>query len=377
MKRTPLFDAYKDYPGVKLIDFGGWELPVNFGTGIISEHHAVRNAAGLFDVSHMGECLVTGDSAKAYLDWICTNDIASMVPGQVMYTFMCYPTGTVVDDLIVYCISETAYLVVLNASNTTKDLDWMIQGNPKASDGCSLPLIKDLSAETVQIALQGPQAESVLTKLLPSAARISFFRFDPHCVVAGVPCLVSRTGYTGEDGFELYCAAKDGVSLWNALLEAGKVDGLVPCGLGARDTLRMEAKLPLYGHEISDKISPLEANLAVFVKLDKDDFCGRESLAAQHEHGIPRSLRGIEMIDGGVPRQGYPVFLDDREIGFVTSGAKSPTLEKFCGYILIDRATGLKFGDVVEIEIHGKRKRAKLVKTPFYKRGVRNDQLPA
>ncbi|MDY4611595.1 MAG: glycine cleavage system aminomethyltransferase GcvT [Sphaerochaetaceae bacterium] len=377
MKRTPLFDAYKEYPGVKLIDFGGWELPVNFETGIIAEHHAVRTAAGLFDVSHMGECLVTGDSAKAYLDWLCTNDIASMVPGQVMYTFMCYPSGTVVDDLIVYCISETTYLVVLNASNTTKDLDWMIQGNPKASDGCSLPVIRDLSAETVQIALQGPRAEKILTKLLPSAPQIAFFRFDPHCVVAGVPCLVSRTGYTGEDGFELYCSTKAGIALWNALLEAGKDDGLIPCGLGARDTLRMEAKLPLYGHEISDRITPLEANLAVFVKLDKGGFCGRESLAVQQEQGIPRSLRGIEMVDGGVPRQGYPVFLGEREIGFVTSGAKSPTLEKFCGYVLIDRTTGLKFGDIVEIEIHGKKKRAKLVKTPFYKRGVRNDRLPA
>lgn len=376
MKRTPLFDAYKDYPDVKLIDFGGWELPVNFSTGIIAEHHAVRNAAGLFDVSHMGECLVSGDSARAYLDWICTNDIASMVPGQVMYTFMCYPSGTVVDDLIVYCLSGTSFLVVLNASNTAKDLDWLLQGNPKAGDGCSLPRIQDLSAETVQIALQGPRAEAILTKLLPDVSRIGFFRFDPHCVVAGVSCLVSRTGYTGEDGFELYCAAQDGVALWNALLEAGEPDGLLPCGLGARDTLRMEAKLPLYGHEISDGITPLEANLAVFVKLDKSDFCGRGSLAAQQEQGIPRSLRGIEMVDGGVPRQGYPVFLNDREIGFVTSGAKSPTLDKFCGYVLIDRSTGLKFGDIVEVEIHGKRKRAKLVKTPFYKRGVRNDQLP-
>lgn len=376
MKRTPLFDAYKDYPGVKLIDFGGWELPVNFESGIIAEHHAVRNAAGLFDVSHMGECMVAGRTARAYLDWLCTNDIASMVPGQVMYTFMCYPSGTVVDDLIVYCISDTSYLVVLNASNTEKDLDWIMRSNPKAMKG-ELPVIHDLSAEIVQIALQGPRAEAILSKLSPVASRLPFFRFDMRCEIEGISCLVSRTGYTGEDGFELYCSAEYGVALWDALLAAGQPEGLIPCGLGARDTLRMEAKLPLYGHEISDQITPLEANLGVFVKLDKGDFCGREALAEQHEHGIPRSLRGIEMVDGGVPRQGYPVFLGEQEIGFVTSGAKSPTLDKFCGYVLIDRSTGLKFGDIVEIEIHGKRKRAKLVKTPFYKRGVRNDSLPA
>lgn len=373
MKRTPLFAAYGNVPGVKLTDFGGWELPVNFASGIIAEHQAVRTAAGLFDVSHMGECMVSGSSAKEYLNWLCTNDIASMVPGQVMYTLMCYPSGTVVDDLIVYCFSETEYMVVMNAANVEKDLDWMIQGNPCACDGSSTPSIRDISAETVQLALQGPRAQDILSSLLPDVGNLGFFRFERHLLVAGVPCLVSRTGYTGEDGFELYCAAKDGVTLWSALLRSGETYGLVPCGLGARDTLRMEAKLPLYGHEISDAITPLEANLSVFVKLEKPDFCGRNALLKQQQDGIPRSLRGIEMLDGGVPRHGYPVFLGDREIVFVTSGAKSPTLDKFCGYVLIDRSTALKFGDTVDIEIHGKRKRAALVRTPFYKRGVRND----
>ena len=182
--------------------------------------------------------------------------------------------------------------------------------------------------------------------------------------------LISRTGYTGEDGFELYCASDDGPLLWDMLLEAGKEHNLIPCGLGSRDTLRLEAKLPLYGHEISDTITPLEANLGVFVKLEKQAFCGREALLKQKEEGIPRTLRGVEMVDKAVPRSGYPVYLGDEEIGFVTSGTKSPTLGIFCAYVMIKRETGLKFGDVVDIEIHGHRKRAKLVRTPFYKHGI-------
>ena len=184
--------------------------------------------------------------------------------------------------------------------------------------------------------------------------------------------LVSRTGYTGEDGFELYCKAEDGKKLWNMLLQAGGEYGIVPCGLGARDTLRMEAKLPLYGHEISDSITPLEANLGVFVHLEKEDFCGKAALVQQQETGIPRTLRGVEMIEKSVPRAQCKVFLGDREIGFVTSGTKSPTLQKFCAYVMIERSTGLKFGDEIEIEIHGQRKKAKLVKTPFYKHGKTN-----
>ncbi len=375
MKQTPLYNAYASYPGVKLIDFGGWELPVNFAGGILAEHHAVRNAAGLFDVSHMGECLVSGSGAKDFLDMACTNDIASLKEGHVMYTMMCNPQGTVVDDILVYCFSPTFYFLVLNAANTEKDIAWLKDSEVLAPYRGENVSVIDQSSYIAQIALQGPQAVSILSRAFPQAKEMGVFTFEPECYIGGVKCLVSRTGYTGEDGFELYCNSNDAVALWNELLKLGEPFGLVPCGLGARDTLRMEAKLPLYGHEISDTITPLEANLGVFVVLDGKNFIGHDVLQAQKDAGVPRTLRGIEMIDPGVPRQGYPVWIGDQQVGYITSGAKSPTLDIFCGYALLDRSTALKFGDEVEVEIHGKRKRAKIVRTPFYKRGVRNTEL--
>ena len=367
MKRTALYPCYESYPGVKLVDFGGWHLPLHFADGITAEHEAVRTRAGLFDVSHMGECMVSGESAAEYLDYLCTNSISDMTIGQCRYTLMCYPNGTVVDDLLIYRRTDSSFLVVMNAANTEKDLAWITSQNPE-SHRC--PQVVDLSIGTVQIALQGPLSVAILSKLVEDCDSIKGFTFRSQVEVGDVMALVSRTGYTGEDGFELYCASDDGPQLWNTLLQAGRDEGLVPCGLGCRDTLRMEAKLPLYGHEISDAITPLEANLGVFVKLDKDCFCGKEVLVKQKEEGIPRTLRGIEMIDKAVPRGGYPVFHGDEEIGFVTSGTKSPTLGIFCAYVMIKRDTGLKFGDQLQILIHGQKKRAKLVKTPFYKHGV-------
>jgi aminomethyltransferase len=368
MKHTALYEEYGTYPGIRMIDFGGWELPVNFQAGILAEHHAVRTKAGLFDISHMGECMVNGPQATEYLDYLVTNSVLGMQDGQIIYTLMCYPSGTVVDDLIVYRIDSESYWVVMNASNVEKDLAWITKENPWAASGKAIPSVIDFSEHTSQLALQGPLAERIISKLCPAAADLTFFTFLKDARVDGVRCILSRNGYTGEDGFELYCANDQAIKLYTALLNAGTEEGLLPCGLGARDTLRLEAKLPLYGHEISEAITPLEANLGVFVKFDKPDFCGKAALVAQETQGIPRSLRGITMIDNAVPRNGYPVFLGEKEIGYVTSGAKSPTLDIFCGYALLDRSTGLKFGDEVEIVIHGKRKRAKIVKTPFYKR---------
>ncbi len=367
MKRTPLYECYSTYPNVKLIDFGGWELPVQFETGILAEHEAVRTRAGLFDVSHMGECMISGEEAASYLDYLCTNTIGDMQVGQCRYTMMCYPDGTVVDDLLIYRRTDISFLVVMNASNTEKDLAWIMHDNPKA-DSC--PPVIDLSASTVQLALQGPLSVQILSTLVSDCDQIKSFTFRSQCEVGEVMALISRTGYTGEDGFELYCASDDGPLLWNTLLEAGKAFGLIPCGLGSRDTLRMEAKLPLYGHEISDTITPLEANLGVFVKLEEKDFCGKGALLLQQQNGIPRTLRGIEMLDKAVPRSGYPVYLGEKQIGFVTSGNKSPSLGIFCAYVLIERDSALKFGDVLEVVVHGQRKRAKLVRTPFYKRGM-------
>ena len=365
MKRTPLYDTYRDYDGVKLVDFGGWELPLHFAAGISGEHIAVRTRAGLFDVSHMGECVISGEGATDYLEYLCTNAIADLEVGRCRYTMMCYPNGTVVDDILVYHRNENTYLLVLNASNTEKDLSWIMHDNPRASH---CPEVIDISDTTALLALQGPQAQEILKTVAAGCEEIESFAFKSQCEAEDIFTLISRTGYTGEDGFEIFCNVDDAPRLWNLILERGEPFGLLPCGLGCRDSLRIEAKLPLYGHEISDAITPLEANLAAFVKLDKGDFCGRDALVRQEEEGLPRSLRGLEMIDRGVPRQGYPVLLEGREIGAITSGLKSPTLGGFWAYALLDRSLALKFGSEVCVLIHGQEKRARVVKSPFYRR---------
>lgn len=365
MKHTSLYETYRSAEGVKLVDFGGWHLPLHFSAGITAEHQAVRNGAGLFDVSHMGECVISGERATEYLEYLCTNSIADLAVGQCRYTMMCYPDGGVVDDILVYRRSETTYLLVLNAANTEKDLRWIREENPRAHE---CPEVIDISASTALLALQGPKSEVILSVLVEGCETIAPFSFKNQCEIDDIFALVSRTGYTGEDGFEIFCNVDDAPRLWTMLLEAGKEHGLLPCGLGCRDTLRIEAKLPLYGHEISENITPLEANLGAFVKLEKGDFCGRDALVAQEQAGIPRSLRGLRMIDRGVPRQGYPIHYEGREIGSITSGLKSPTLGGFWAFALLDRSLGLRFGDEVEVMIHGQSKRAEVVRSPFYRR---------
>ncbi len=375
LKRTVLYDVYKNYDGVKLIDFGGWELPVNFEKGIIGEHMAVRENAGLFDVSHMGEITVEGDTSEEFINYLVTNDVSAMHDNQCMYSPMCYPDGGVVDDLLVYRYSTGKYLLVVNASNVDKDFSWISKENEWIKKASEKPVLENISGRMSQIAFQGPKAESYMKELVsPEVADIEFFHFRDDLKIDGKKAIISRTGYTGEDGFEIYLANEDAADVWNYLLNATKDRGVLPCGLGARDTLRFESKLPLYGHELTKDISPLEANLSYFVKLDKKDFCGKAALAAQKEHGIPRTLRGCEMVDKGVPRAGYTVHLNGKEIGFVTSGTKSPILNKFLGLVLIKRGTGLKIGDEIEVNINGKMKKAKLVKTPFFKNTKQTQQ---
>lgn len=359
LKRTPLFAAYKDQ--AKLVEFGGWEMPVQFSS-IKEEHHAVRHAAGLFDVSHMGEVEVTGADATTFLQRLMTNDIDKLQDNQAQYTFMCYPDGGTVDDLLVYKKGENDYLLVPNAANLEKDVAWM---NEQRSGDVN---IHDVSAETALLALQGPKAEAILQRLTAvDLSSIRPFRFYPDADVDGLTVMISRSGYTGEDGFELYVAANDSVALWEKLLEAGQKDGLLPCGLGARDTLRFEVKLPLYGQELSANISPLEAGLGFAVKLDKGEFIGREALLKQKEQGISRKLVGIEMVERGIPRTNYPVYVGDERIGEVTSGTQSPTLQKNLGLALIKREYS-EIGQHVQIGIRKKRVQAKVIKTPFYKR---------
>lgn len=361
LKRTPLFDVYANYGG-KTIDFGGWELPVQFSS-IKAEHEAVRTKAGLFDVSHMGEIILTGTDSQEYLQKIMTNDVSKLVKGQAQYTAMCYKDGGIVDDLLIYKMDDNHYLLVVNAGNIEKDFNWMQEN---ASGDVSLV---NKSEDYGLLALQGPSAQDILQKLTTqNLDEIGFFRFANNVDVAGKDVIVSRTGYTGEDGFELYASAKDLTDLWSSILDAGTEEGILPCGLGARDTLRFEACLPLYGQELTKDISPLEANIGFVVKLKKEqDFNGKSILLEQKENGVQRKSIGIEMIDKGIPRTGYPVFVDNKQIGHITSGTQSPTLKKNIGLALIN-ATFAELGQEVEIEIRNKRLKAITIATPFYKR---------
>ncbi|WP_423407378.1 glycine cleavage system aminomethyltransferase GcvT [Heyndrickxia sp. MSNUG] len=362
LKRTPLFDVYKEYGG-KTIDFGGWELPVQFSS-IKEEHEAVRTRAGLFDVSHMGEIEVKGPGSLAYLQKMMTNDVSKLKNGGAQYTAMCYENGGTVDDLLVYKMEDDHYLLVVNASNIEKDFEWL-----KDHLGADVE-IDNLSEGMAQLALQGPAAENVLQKLANEhdLSQIGFFKFSEEVDLNGKKALVSRTGYTGEDGFEIYCKAEDVISIWKDILETGKCAGVIPCGLGARDTLRFEANLALYGQELTHEISPLEAGIGFAVKLNKEEnFIGKEALKQQKENGLPRKLVGIEMIDRGIPRHGYPVYKGDVQIGEVTTGTQSPTLKKNIGLALIDTKE-TELGNEVEVEIRGKRIKAAVSATPFYKR---------
>ncbi|NMI06412.1 glycine cleavage system aminomethyltransferase GcvT [Paenibacillus sp. SZ31] len=366
--RTPLFPLYQQYEGVRCIDFGGWELPVQF-SGIQKEHEAVRERAGLFDVSHMGEFTVQGEQAEAFLQQMMTNDVTTLVPGQAQYTLMCYPDGGVVDDLLVYKLEDQHYMLVVNASNIDKDWAWLqehlIPGVSMTND----------SEQTALLALQGPLAVDIMREVTDTDVySIEPFRFVQYAEVCGVKLLLSRTGYTGEDGFELYVPADQAAVVWNGLMQAGESHGLVPTGLGARDTLRFEARLPLYGQELSATISPLEAGVGMFVKLNAGPFIGHEALLQQKTDGPARKLVGIEVLERGIPRPHYPIYAEGVQIGEVTTGTQSPTLKRNLGLALIDSKYAA-LGTPLEIEIRGKKLKAEVVKTPFHKR-TRTSKTP-
>jgi aminomethyltransferase len=364
LKKTPLFDLYKKYNG-KIIDFAGWALPVQFES-IISEHEAVRNAAGLFDVSHMGEITVKGREAFNFLQNLITNDLSKLKDNQVFYTFMCNYNGGVVDDLLVYKYSDEHFLLVVNAANIEKDYKWM-----KDNKGVYEVEINNISDEISELAVQGPKAEEILQKLTyTDLSEIKFFYFKDNVKIAGIECLVSRTGYTGEDGFEIYMPNKYAVELWEKIIEVGKEYGLKPAGLGARDTLRFEAGLPLYGNELSEEITPLEAGFEFFVKFDKGNFIGKDALLKQKEEGLKRKIVGFEMIDNGIPRHGYEVRADNQKIGYVTTGYFSPTLKKNIGLALIDSKYA-QLGNQIEIVIRNKPLKALIISKNFYKKNYK------
>ncbi len=363
VKRTPLFEVYEQYGG-KIVEFGGWEMPVQY-SNIIEEHQTVRQAAGIFDVSHMGEISVVGSEAEAFVQNLVTNNVKSMKNFQVQYNLMCYHDGGVVDDLLVYKYSTERYMLVVNASNIEKDFAWIVENGKNFAVE-----LKNISNDTSQIAVQGPRAEEIMQKLTDyDLQSIKFFYFA-ETKVGGKDVIISRTGYTGEDGFEVYLQPGDAVEMWNLILKTGKDLGVKPIGLGARDTLRFEAVLPLYGHEISKDITPLEAGLGFFVKLDTDDFIGKDVLVKQKAEGLPRKLVGFEMIDRGIPRAEFEVQKDGQIIGFVTTGSYSPTLDKNIGLALVQSQYS-ELGTEFEI-VRGKRAmKAKVIAKPFYKKNYK------
>ncbi len=361
MNSTPLSSLYQKY-NAQIVDFHGWALPVQFSS-IIQEHQAVRNKVGLFDVSHMGEILVQGPEALPFLDYALTNQISRLQPGFIRYSPLCLESGGTVDDLLVYSIEPDKYLLVVNASNIIKDLNFLYKSSHRYKVN-----ITDLSAETAQLALQGPNALSVLSGLTDyPLAKAGYYQFIDGLNLASHKVLLSRTGYTGEDGFEIYLRSDQAVHLWETLMEIGASYGITPAGLGARDTLRFEASLPLYGNELSETISPVEAGLNRFIKLEKTAFIGKEQLQKQIKNGTQRRLTGLKMIERGIPRSGCQVFKDDRQIGTVTSGSYCPTLQQNLAMALIE-TTYVQPDLNVTIDIRGKKLQAKTVKLPFYTR---------
>jgi aminomethyltransferase len=365
LRETALRSRHEEL-GARLIPFAGWLMPVQY-SGVIDEHRTVRSAAGLFDLGHMGQVRVTGGDALPYLQLITTNDVSALEPGDAQYSLLPNEQGGVIDDIIIYRFpDESGYLVVVNAANHSKDVAWM-HGQRSTRPELEVD-VDDVSDSLGMIAIQGPEAPRIVGELTESdLSELAPFHWR-RATVAGLPVLVARTGYTGEDGFEFYVPQEQTAALWDALLKSGAPRGLKPVGLGARDTLRLEARMPLYGNELGDDISPIEAGLSWAVKLDKGPFIGREAIAAVKESGPSRRTVGFRLLErAGSARHGYPVELDGRTVGVVTSGAHSPTLGAEIGLALVE-ADVAGVGKPLDIVIRGRPVRAEQVKLPFYRR---------
>ena len=357
-QKTPLY-AKHAAAGGKIVPFAGYLLPVQYPTGVIAEHMAVRTAAGLFDVSHMGELVFTGPDALRNLNHLLTNDFTGMYDGQVRYSPMCNDQGGCVDDLIVYKVHDTAYLVVVNAANKDKDAGWMRE---HLFGACEM---EDISGRVAQVALQGPKSKQILLRLLDeSVLPPKYYSFVRDVDLRGIRCLISRTGYTGEFGYELYCVSADAEGLWDLLLEAGADLGLIPCGLGARDTLRLEAAMPLYGHELNDVITPLEAGLDFAVKMGKEDFIGKNAIAARLP--VRQTRVGLEITGRGIAREHQDIYIGDRLAGQTTSGTHCPFLGYGAAMGYVD-LTAAEPGTALEADVRGRRIPVEVVPLPFYK----------
>ena len=362
LKRTPLHAAHVA-AGARMVPFGGWDMPVQY-TGIVEEHRTVRSAVGLFDVSHMGEFEVEGPGALAALQHLTTNDVAALQVGQIQYSLLCYPNGTIVDDLTVYRVSDDRYMLTVNAGNIDKDWAHVTQSTEHARD-VEDARWRNASEGTGLIAVQGPKAEALVGRLADrDVTAIGYYRFA-RGTLSDVPTLISRTGYTGEDGFELYAPADRTERLWTELVSAGRADGVAPIGLGARDTLRLEMKYVLYGNDIDETTNALEAGLGWVVKPAKGDFIGREALEKVRAAGVQRKLIGLEMTERAVARHGYPVQKDGRAVGIVTSGSYGPSVDKYIAMAYVETALA-GIGTELAVEIRGQAKAARVVKTPFH-----------
>jgi aminomethyltransferase len=359
LKKTPLFDVHVA-AGARMVDFGGWNMPVQYSS-ILEEHHAVRNAVGLFDVSHMGEIEIQGPEAVRLVDYLTVNHAAKLQAGQAQYSALLYEHGGFVDDILVHKVSDSHYFLCVNAANQEKDFEHIRAHNRFQAE------VEFSSDRYAQLAIQGPKALATLQKLTQAdLARIKYYWFVDDAV-ADVPARIARTGYTGEDGFEIYLSPKAAKKIWQAILDAGREFGIKPCGLGARNTLRLEAKMALYGHEITASINPFEADLAWIVKMDKGDFVGRKALEKTSGENVTRKLIGFEMTGRGIGRDGYEVWIDRKPAGWVTSGGPSPTLNKNIGLCYLPVASAAP-GNRIEIMIRNSPVEAITVSTPFYKR---------
>ena len=354
-KRTCLYDKHVAL-GAQMTPFAGFDMPIQY-TGIIDEHNEVREHCGVFDVSHMGEVMVSGPEADKYINHIFTNDVTGLPAGKVLYGMLCYPDGGVVDDTCICKLDEQLFLMTINAANIDKDMAW-IEQNGKGFN----VVIENKSDAYGQLAIQGPEAEEKMEKVLGLACKELKFYEVRQLEKDGEKVIVSRTGYTGEDGFEVYGTPGYIVKAWDKLMDAG----VKPCGLGCRDTLRFEVGLPLYGDELSDKISPVMAGLSMFVKFDKEEFIGKEALLRQKTEGVTRRLRGIELEGNAIPRHGYKVLKDGKEVGEVTTGYRLISTEKSCAVALVDAA--IKMGDSVEVQIRKKTFPGTIVKKKFYEK---------
>jgi aminomethyltransferase len=361
LKKTALNDTHRKQGG-RMIDFGGWDMPVQYAAGTIEEHLAVRTAVGIFDVSHMGEIEIRGPQSLSLIQSLTTNDASKLSDGQAQYSALTYPEGTFVDDILVHRFAPDHYFLCVNASNTDKDFDW-IRSHSSSFDAEA----QNVSANYTQLAIQGPKALGILQPLADVDLNAIKYYWFTRGQVDGVPAIIARTGYTGEDGVEIYFDPTESERVWNKIVEAGKPHGLLPCGLAARNTLRLEAKMALYGNDIDNTTTVLEADLGWICKLSKGDFIGRDRLAEQKEKGVARKLVGFEVIDKGIARDHYPVFIDGREVGMVTSGSPAPFLKKNIGlaYLPIEST---EIGTKFEVDVRGRRLAAQVVQTPFYKR---------